>query len=70
MSSEIHRITVTTTIPDIESLREERNKKGFNRFFIRNQKTTTTETEDFFKNYENWYLSTLINSVSSLTESS
>ena len=63
-----HNLTVTTTIPNIENLREVRNKKNLTRFFIRNQKTTTTEAEDSSKGYENWYLSTLLNNVNSLTD--
>ena len=60
-------LNVKTTIPKVEVLKDTRAKKGLTRFFIRNQKTITTEVEDFLKHYESWYLMTLMNSANDLT---
>ena len=62
------RLKTKTLIPKLEALRDKRQKEGLTRYFIRHQKTTTTETAKFLRNYEVWSMMTMLNNASGLSD--
>ena len=52
----------------VEEVQEQRKQKGLTKFFIRHNKTDTSEAETFFRNYENFTISNMINQANGITD--
>ena len=57
-----------TLADKVEEVREKRKQKGLINFFIRHNKTDTSEAETFFRNYENFTISNMINQVNGIVD--
>ena len=52
----------------VEEVREQRKQKGLTKFFIRHNKTDTSEVETFFRNYENFTIFKMMNQANGIND--
>ena len=52
----------------VEEVREKRRKQRLTKFFIRHNKADTSMAETFFKNYENFTISNMMNQVNGIRD--